>query len=165
VANYNFDSQHFAAVQLQDGVAKFQLWAPRCKRVDLELRQSGGFRSVAMELDSDGVHRCLIDGIEAGDRYQYLLDWNLRRPDPRSNFQPEGVHGPSQVIDHAQFEWSDQSWTGIPKEDLVIYELHVGAFSESGQYAGIVGQLPKLKKLGITKAGGDRNNLSGSIQR
>lgn len=150
MASENFDSQHFAAVQLKDGIAKFQLWAPHRRRVDLELRQASGLRSVAMELGSDGVHRCLIDGIEAGDRYQYLLDWNLRRPDPRSNFQPEGVHGPSQVVDHAQFEWSDRNWSGVTKEELVIYELHVGAFSESGRYAGIVEQLPKLKELGIT---------------
>src|SRR5207253_7777358 len=91
----------------------------------------------------------LHDG-RAGDRYRYRLDGQGPFSDPASRFQPEGVHGPSEIVDPSRFVWSDASWRGIALEDLVIYELHVGTFTLEGSFVGVAAQLPYLKQLGVT---------------
>jgi maltooligosyltrehalose trehalohydrolase len=85
----------------------------------------------------------------AGDRYWYWLDGTLRRPDPASRSQPEGVHGPSQVIDPA-FAWNDSEWRGKALEECIIYELHVGTFTPQGTFDGVISRLDYLCELGIT---------------
>src|SRR5208283_1818802 len=84
-----------------------------------------------------------------GTRYFYRLDGNKERPDPASKFQPEGVHGPSQVID-PHFVWEGPHWSGIPLSHYVLYELHVGTFTAQGTFDAIVPHLDELKDLGIT---------------
>ena len=86
----------------------------------------------------------------AGSLYQYRIDGSGPFPDPASRFQPEGVHGPSQVVDPSRFRWTDAHWRGVAPEDLVIYELHVGTFTSEGTYRAVADRLPYLKKLGIT---------------
>ena len=81
--------------------------------------------------------------------YLLSVDGGGPMPDPRSASQPEGVHGPSQLIDHAAFPWSDQQWHGLALADAVIYELHVGTFSEAGTFDGVAGKLPHLLDLGV----------------
>jgi maltooligosyltrehalose trehalohydrolase len=88
--------------------------------------------------------------VRAGDRYSYRLDGSRTLPDPASRFQPEGVHGPSQVIDPHAFEWTDAGWTGTSLEHLIIYELHVGAFSPAGTFAGAAAKLDEVARLGVT---------------
>ena len=85
-----------------------------------------------------------------GDRYWYVLDEGLAVPDPVSRFLPEGVQGPTEIIDPAQFRWSDPAWRGLELHDYVIYELHVGTFTPEGTFAGAIGKLDYLKQLGIT---------------
>ena len=86
----------------------------------------------------------------ANARYQYRLDGGPTRPDPVSRYQPEGVHGPSQIINPRLFPWTDQNWPGVAKRDLVIYELHIGAFTQAGDFQAATAQLPELSELGVT---------------
>ena len=87
----------------------------------------------------------------AGPAGTYLLsvDGASPCPDPRSAFQPEGVHGPSQLVDHTEFAWTDAGWSGIALADAVVYELHVGTFSEVGTFDGVIERLPHLLGLGV----------------
>jgi len=82
--------------------------------------------------------------------YFLVLDETRQRPDPVSRWQPQGVHGPSRIVDPAAFAWSDQDWTGLPLEDYVLYELHIGTFTPEGTFEGVIGKLPYLRDLGIT---------------
>ena len=91
----------------------------------------------------------MVHGVKPGTRYFYRLDGNTERPDPASKFQPEGVHGPSQVID-PHFVWEELHWSGIPFSHYVLYELHVGTFTAQGTFDAIVPHLDELKDLGIT---------------
>src|SRR5205085_296455 len=81
--------------------------------------------------------------------YFFRLDGDKRRPDPASRYQPQGVHGPSAVMD-STYEWTDSSWRGLPLESHVFYELHVGAFTPEGTFEAIIPDLPRLKALGVT---------------
>jgi maltooligosyltrehalose trehalohydrolase len=91
-----------------------------------------------------------VAALPAATRYQYRLDGERYRPDPASRFQPEGVHGPSRVVNPASFPWTDQAFTGHALADLVIYELHVGTFTAAGTFEAIVPRLPNLVELGVT---------------
>jgi maltooligosyltrehalose trehalohydrolase len=95
-----------------------------------------------------GIWEGAIDA-HAGDDYHFLLD-GRRHPDPMSRFQPKGLRGPSQVVDPGDFEWTDDGWDGIPLRDLVVYELHVGTFTEEGTFEAIIPHLPGLRSLGVT---------------
>jgi maltooligosyltrehalose trehalohydrolase len=96
-----------------------------------------------------GYFRGGASGVGPGTRFFYRLDDRLERPDPASRFQPAGVHGPSEVA-ASQFEWGDQNWRGLPLEDFVLYEIHVGTFTREGTLDAIVPRLDALKDLGIT---------------
>jgi maltooligosyltrehalose trehalohydrolase len=90
------------------------------------------------------------DELPAGTDYAFSLDGGAPRPDPRSPWQPHGVHGPSRTVDHAAFAWTDDGWSAPPLADGVIYELHVGTFSPAGTFDGVAGRLDALVELGIT---------------
>ena len=144
-----FESSALGAVLLPGERCAFRVWAPRCKRVDLVI--SGPNKQViALEPRAKGYFDVHVENIGAGARYQYRLDNDKLRPDPASRFQPEGVHGPSQVVDLKSFAWSDQQWRGLSLEDYVFYELHAGAFTTKGTFAEIIPRLDDLKALGIT---------------
>jgi maltooligosyltrehalose trehalohydrolase len=132
-----------------DGVT-FGVWAPNARAVDVALIEPSGTRYVPMEDAGDGRYRVHVAGIGAGARYFYRLDAAAERPDPYSRFQPEGVHGPSEVIDPAAYLWSDDDWRGVVRENQAIYELHVGAMTREGTFASLIGELAELKRLGIT---------------
>ncbi len=85
-----------------------------------------------------------------GSRYRFRIDGDLLVPDPASRFQPESVDGPSEVIDPRAFEWADQGWRGRAWEEAILYELHVGAFTERGDFAGVAQRLDHLVALGVT---------------
>src|SRR5439155_16852125 len=88
---------------------------------------------------------------EAGTRYRYRLgDDDRGYPDPASRFQPEGPHGPSEIVDPRAFEWSDDSWRGVSIEGKVLYEMHVCTFTREGSYAAAEAELPELAHAGIT---------------
>jgi 1,4-alpha-glucan branching enzyme len=102
---------------------EFRVWAPERERVELHIVAPQD-RRVPMQKTATGYHEATVDCGE-GTRYMYVLDGNSERPDPASRLQPEGVHGPSEVVGES-FEWNDEGWTGIALEDYVVYELHVG---------------------------------------
>jgi len=91
----------------------------------------------------------MADGVEPGSLYFYILEGQKERPDPASRFQPQGVHGPSQVVD-TQFAWQDECWFGLPLQDYIIYELHVGTYTSRGTFEAIIPHLDNLRDLGIT---------------
>lgn len=129
----------------------FRVWAPGRTRVELVLDPQGSApRRERLAAKGDGMFTGTFDGVAAGDLYMYLLDGDGPYPDPCSRFQPQGVHGPSAVIDPAAFEWSDRHWTGLPLERAVIYELHVGTFTPAGTFAAVTERLPYLAELGVT---------------
>ena len=128
---------------------EFFAWAPRAKRVDIRLL-SPVAETLPMTRLEGGYWHLSADGIPPGTDYAYRLDDSLERPDPASFFQPQGVHGPSRIVDHASFAWSHRNWRGLPLEELVIYELHVGTFTPEGTFDAIIPRLGALRDLGIT---------------
>lgn len=127
---------------------RFRLWAPKLERVTLELVAPEP-RAVELARAGHGYWEALVDGVAPGAHYTYRVDDGARYPDPASRLQPEGVHGPSEVIDLAGFEWTDQGWSVPPLDELVIYELHVGTFTPEGTFEAIIPRLGYLKNLGV----------------
>ena len=129
----------------------FAVWAPNATRVEVELIDAGGSSAfVALRAQGDGRFTGIMREAGPGTRYRYRLDGAACYPDPYSRYQPEGVHGPSQVIDPEAFVWTDDDWPGVSAENQVIYELHVGAMTPAGTFAALTDQLPALKRLGVT---------------
>lgn len=123
----------------------FTVWAPGKKNV--ELLTNGAAHT--MRQDERGYWSVKIAGLQPGNTYQYRLDNDKDFPDPASKHQPEGVHGPSAISDPF-FEWTDHKWKGISMNDMILYELHVGTFSEEGNFEGVISKLDYLQQLGIT---------------
>lgn len=132
-----------------DGRCDFLVWAPGRASVSLRLGPDGG-REVPLRAEEDGYWSASVEGAGAGTRYRFALDGNLARPDPASLSQPQGVHGPSEVVDHGAFPWTDAAWAGLALERMVIYELHVGTFTEEGTFDAVIPRLADLKELGVT---------------
>jgi maltooligosyltrehalose trehalohydrolase len=128
---------------------EFRVWAP--PRRQLRLRIAGpGERDLPLEKDKAGYWQTTVDAVPPGSRYWYLLEDGTKRPDPASQFQPEGIHGPSEVVDPTVFTWTDAGWEGVPLEDMVMYELHVGTFTPEGTFEAVIPRLAALKELGVT---------------
>jgi maltooligosyltrehalose trehalohydrolase len=133
--------------------AHFRVWAPACKEVAVVLgqeatRESHSIRH-ALEPESDGYFSAFVPAAAAGMTYRFELATGVF-PDPASRFQPEGPHGPSQLVDSRAFPWTDHDWKGVSKEGQVIYEMHLGTFTPEGTWAAAAAQLPELARLGIT---------------
>ena len=131
-----------------DGV-RFRVWAP--KATSISLRVIGESRVFSLEPEEKGYFATFVKELEPGKKYFYLLNGDQLRPDPASRFQPEGVHGPSEVVDPNEFKWQDQDWKGIPLGEMLIYEIHTGTFTHEGTFEAIIPFLDYLKnKLGVT---------------
>lgn len=135
------------ATSLGAGRWRFRVWAPRAEHVALEIVEPEE-RTEPMERERRGYWSAVVDELYPGALYKYVLDDETERPDPASRYQPQGVHGPSQVVD-PDFSWSDQGWRGLPLRELIFYELHVGTFTEEGTFDGVVAQLDHLEHLGV----------------
>jgi len=147
--DFTFLESRLGATRTADGHCEFLVWAPAASGV--EVRILGDVeRIVRLIPESHGYHQGAVDSVEANALYTYRLDGDKERPDPASRFQPQGVHGPSQVADVSAFAWSDQAWQGLRLEDYVFYELHTGAYTSEGTFDAIVPHLANLKSLGIT---------------
>jgi len=142
------------AVPMSGGGWSFALWAPRLERVSVHLLGQKGSgqrdRFIEMEKGDRGYHFAVTDQIDPLTRYSYRLSDGRDLPDPASRFQPEGIHGPSCVVDTKQFQWSDQLWMGIALERSIFYELHVGTYTREGTFDALIQNLPQLAALGIT---------------
>ncbi|MDQ3693680.1 MAG: malto-oligosyltrehalose trehalohydrolase [Chloroflexota bacterium] len=129
--------------------ARFSVWAPKARRIEV-VTETGPEPGIAPLLrDEDGVFSGLLYGVQAGTRYRYRIDGGEAYPDPYSRYQPEGPHGPSELIDPAAFGWTDDAWTGLTADGLIIYELHVGAMTPAGTFDALRRQLPELRRLGV----------------
>ncbi|MBA4142009.1 MAG: malto-oligosyltrehalose trehalohydrolase [Nitrosospira sp.] len=129
---------------------RFRLWAPSCEQVGLCLAKGRGERVLPMNACGGGWFELISSEAGAGTRYRFEVNDGLRVPDPASRFNPEDVHGASEVINPAEFAWQDGAWRGRPWEEAVIYELHVGTFSPEGTFAGVMARLDYLVELGVT---------------
>ena len=127
----------------------FRLYAPAAQRVGLRYGSDSEPQSLMLDSARRGWFEGVAPGAAAGTRYRFAID-GLLAPDPASRFQPEGVHGPSAVVDPGAFDWPDDGWTGRPWNEHVFYELHVGTFTPEGTYAAAQTKLDDLADLGIT---------------
>ncbi len=130
---------------------RFRVWAPTHERVEVLPESDGAAASrLLLSAEEGGTFTGVLPGARAGLRYRYLLDGDGPFPDPASRFQPDGVHGPSQVVDPGAFAWSDDAWRGVELRDLALYEVHVGTLTREGTFAAAADRLPYLRELGVT---------------
>lgn len=143
------DYVSLGATYLGDERCHFCVWAPLSESVSVHIVTSRE-RIELLARGDRGYHHGEVMGVEPGSLYFYLLDGREQRPDPASRHQPQGVHGPSQVVDPRAFTWSDGCWFGPARQELIFYELHVGTFTAEGTFAAIIPHLDGLRELGIT---------------
>ncbi|MFZ5447282.1 MAG: malto-oligosyltrehalose trehalohydrolase [Thermodesulfobacteriota bacterium] len=139
---------HLGATYLGEGRCRFLVWAPLADRVEVRLI-SPREALFPLEKSKKGYFSATVAGVEPGCLYFYRLNGQQDFPDPASRFQPQGVHGPSQVVD-PHFPWGDGHWPGLSLRDYVIYELHVGTFTQEGTFTAVIPHLDGLKELGLT---------------
>jgi len=124
------------------------VWAPFAEKVEAHV-VAPQERLLPLRKDEQGYHHTFAEDVQPGDLYFYRINGVKDRPDPASRFQPEGIHGPSQVVD-PQFAWEDVCWFGLPLRDYIIYELHVGTFTPEGSFDAVINRLDYLEELGVT---------------
>ncbi|MGB9698148.1 MAG: malto-oligosyltrehalose trehalohydrolase [Thermodesulfobacteriota bacterium] len=135
------------AQYLGDGQCLFRVWAPLISKVEVHLISP---KEKIIPLVKEGeYHQALVADISPGALYFYSLEGEKERPDPASRYQPQSVHGPSQIVD-LRFPWADREWPGIALQDYIIYEIHVGTFTKTGTFSAIIPYLGTLQELGIT---------------
>src|SRR5581483_11384372 len=127
------------------GQTSFRLWAPEARSVTLRLVGRGDY-----PMQRQGEDFVLSLPARAGERYFYLVEGSDPRPDPVSRFLPEGVHGPTEIVDPAEFQWTDSQWRGLDLQHYILYELHIGTFTPEGTFDAAIEKLSYLKNLGIT---------------
>src|SRR5512132_2706049 len=134
------------------GGVHFRVWVPGAERVAVILLRERGEERVPLEHErtSRGYWSGLAESATTGDRYLVEIGPGLRFPDPASRFQPEGPHGPSEIVDPGAYRWGDRRWRGISADGQVLYELHVGTFTRAATWRAATEELPELARLGIT---------------
>ncbi len=125
----------------------FRVWAPLRTGVEVVI---GPQSSTALQGEGGGYFSGFVSGAGPGTRYRFRLDGGESFPDPVSRFQPEGPHGPSEVVDPSSFPWSDKDWPGLELEGQVISEIHIGTFTPEGTWDAARRELPELAEAGIT---------------
>lgn len=125
-------------------------WAPKTRSLAVERISPAGevVATIALNAEPGGYFSGPATGLQAGEFYKLKTDEGSF-PDPASRFQPQGPHGPSQIVE-SEFRWTDSAWKGLPPEQLVVYEMHLGTFSAEGTWAGAERQIPELARIGIT---------------
>jgi len=136
------------AAYLGNNRCRFTVWAPEKQKMTLHIVQPVE-QKVTMQKNEEGYFNIEVD-TPAGTRYLYIIDEAEKGlPDPAAQFQPEGVHGASQVIDHNTYKWNDNNWKPIPFEEIILTELHIGTFTEKGTFEAAIEKLELLKEVGI----------------
>ncbi len=132
----------------------FSVWAPRRRTLAVRLTGPDGQVRADLPMQSQAgglfVAQAGPGVAPVGSDYAFVSPELDPRPDPVSRWQPAGVHGPSRIVDPYAFAWTDGGWRGVPRGDLIIYELHVGTFTPAGTFAGVASRLPYLRELGVT---------------
>lgn len=132
---------------VQPSETRFRFWSPQSEKVQLLIQ---GDAPIEMEPLEDGWFSCTVLGVAPGARYGFVLPDGMQVPDPASRFQPDDVHGLSEVIDLQSYGWKAKSWKGRPVEELVFYELHIGSFTQEGTFKAAIDRLDHLASLGVT---------------
>ncbi|MDP4174901.1 MAG: malto-oligosyltrehalose trehalohydrolase [Bacteroidota bacterium] len=132
-----------------NGKFEFVVWAPHANQMTLRIFSTNE-QTYKMNILPNGYWSVVVNNVAPDTTYYYLINNERERPDPASNFQPQDVHGPSQVVDHEKYKWTDQNWNGIPLTNYILYELHVGTFTEEGTFTSAINKLDYLCQLGIT---------------
>jgi maltooligosyltrehalose trehalohydrolase len=147
VSNTSAQRKLPAGAEIVPGIgAHFRVWAPLRRSVDVVVDNE----MTKLGSEDNGYFSGIVEHARAGTLYRYCLDGQDQFPDPASRFQPEGPHGPSQVVDASMFRWTDQSWRGLPLEGQVIYELHVGTFTRQGTWRSAMEHIAELAAIGVT---------------
>ncbi|OKL41704.1 malto-oligosyltrehalose trehalohydrolase [Pontibacter flavimaris] len=136
------------ALYLGHGRCRFHVWAPEKQHMMLHLVHPRE-RTIRMQQDAWGYFTAEVEDVAHGTRYYFNSDNEGDFPDPASFSQPEGVHGPSEVVDHTSFTWTDAHWKNLPLQEMVLYELHVGTFTPEGTFEAIIPRLEELRETGI----------------
>jgi maltooligosyltrehalose trehalohydrolase len=136
----------YGATPIPNQGVQFRVWAPQVSSLALQFPDRP---PLAMNRDGEDF-KLLVPDARPGGLYSFRFEDGRQRPDPVSRSQPQGVHGPSQIVDPQAFVWSDLDWKGLPLSDYILYELHVGTFTPEGTFASAISKLPHLKDLGIT---------------
>lgn len=144
--SHSSDSQNIFGVNVYSDKVRVGVWAPNRKRVRVSAKNAD---EIELQSNSLGFWVADTDILKEGDRYKVILDDEEVLPDPASRFQPEGVHGHSEVVNLNNYSWSDQQWQNLPLENYIIYELHVGTFTPEGTFDAVVDKLDYLLDLGI----------------
>lgn len=139
----------FGAEVEPDGRVRFRIWSPAAREVTLYL-EGARPSSPALAPTHDGWFEITTDQAAVGSKYSFEIDGGTKVADPASRFQPADVHGPSEIVNPAAFDWTDSEWHGRPWEDAVIYELHVGTFTPEGTFRSVEAKLEYLRELGVT---------------
>ncbi|MBV9746836.1 MAG: malto-oligosyltrehalose trehalohydrolase, partial [Acidobacteriia bacterium] len=126
-------------------MSTFSVWAPYAKSVRLDLPS----RQIAMRPGSNGWWSVEAEA-DGNSDYVFIVNESFPMPDPRSACQPFGVHGPSRLVDHSAFPWTDERWQAPPLEAGIVYELHLGTFTEEGTFEAAISRIPHLADLGVT---------------
>jgi maltooligosyltrehalose trehalohydrolase len=145
------------AERIENGI-HFRVWAPERKTVKLvisskseDLARVPPSAEVELQAEGNGYFSVHLPDVGVETLYRYLLDDDPQPyPDPASRFQPQGPHGPSQVVDASSFDWTDAAWNGVELQGQVIYEMHIGTFTHEGNWAAAANELPELAELGVT---------------
>jgi maltooligosyltrehalose trehalohydrolase len=132
--------------EITSGGVHFRVWAPKRNRVEVE---SGG-EVVELDREPAGYFSGFVSGLGAGSLYRYRLDGDKSVADPASRYQPSGPHEASQIVDPSRFRWTDHAWPGVASSRQVVYELHIGTFTEEGTYAAAAERLESLVDLGVS---------------
>ncbi|HEY7180258.1 MAG TPA: malto-oligosyltrehalose trehalohydrolase [Blastocatellia bacterium] len=146
---------HIGANILPQWGTNFRVWAPRRESIEVVIeggaeRDANG-RAFELAPEEHGYFSGVVRSVGDGALYRFRLDGGERLyPDPASRYQPEGPHGPSQVVDPKRFEWTDHDWRGVNLRGQVIYEMHIGTFTREGVWAAAARELDELARLGIT---------------
>ncbi|MEJ8840191.1 malto-oligosyltrehalose trehalohydrolase [Ramlibacter sp. AN1133] len=128
----------------------FRVWAPAAREVDVVFEGPGALRPGALRHEGDGYFSGLVEQAQPGLRYRLRLDGKDALPDPASRWQPEGPHGPSEIVAPDSYAWQDAAWRGVGARGQVLYEMHIGTFTPEGTYAAAEQHLAYLKDVGIT---------------
>ena len=124
----------------------FEVWAPRARALAVRI----GGEDHPMQPAGGGWWKCRVESAGPGTDYSFVVDGGDPLPDPRSQYQPNGVHGPSRLIDRDAFKWTDASWQARPLSSAIIYELHIGTFTPGGTFESAIERLDYLRDLGVT---------------
>lgn len=146
----------FGSQLLKEGGVRFRLWAPAVDAVDLKIIDDDS--TYRLGRVNGGWHELAVPSAAAGTKYQFLLPDGTIVPDPASRYQPQDGKGPSEVVDPSSFTWQDDPSRGLPWHEAILYELHIGTFTEEGTFLAAIDKLDPLGKAGGHR---DRGHASG----